>query len=163
MTIRLARNGDLEAINRIYNQAVVRRFCTAHLQPVDMQYREQWFTRHHPEKYPVFVSERDGAITGWMSISPYREGRQALSHVGELSYYVDRDFQRQGVGSSLLGHAIAEAPRLGISVLIAILLDRNPASIKLLEKFGFTRWGSMPGIAVIGGETADHLYYGLKL
>ena len=50
-----------------------------------------------------------------------------------------------------------------LSVLVAILLNKNPASIALLDKYGFECWGVMPGIARIQDQEADHLYYGLKL
>ena len=163
MTIRFARIQDLPAINEIYNQAVIERFCTAHLTPVDMEYRLAWFSAHHPERYPVFVSVEGDRLTGWMSLGPYRADRQALAHVGEVSYYIDRESRRKGIGSHLLQHAINVAPDCGLTVLIAILLDKNPGSIALLKKYGFSQWGSMPGIAIIGEEHADHLYYGLKL
>lgn len=163
MSIRLAREEDLPEINTIYNQAVMQKFCTAHLIPVDMDYRLSWFSSHPPERYPVYVYQEDKKVGGWMSLGTYRADRQALAHVGEVSYYVDKELWGKGIGSHLLKHAISLAPSLGLSILVAILLDRNPASIALLEKFGFSRWGSMPGIANIGDETADHLYYGLKL
>ncbi len=67
------------------------------------------------------------------------------------------------IASQLLQHAMSVAPACGLTILVAILLDRNPGSIALLKKFGFSLWGSMPGIAIIGEERADHLYYGLKL
>ena len=54
-------------------------------------------------------------------------------------------------------------PNMALRILLAILLDKNPASIGILEKFGFSRWGALPGIAKIGEETSDHLFYGLKL
>ena len=60
-------------------------------------------------------------------------------------------------------HAIDVSSSYGITVLIAILLDKNPVSISLLTKFSFSMWGSMPGIAKIDGQQADHLYYGLNL
>jgi len=163
MTIRIARIQDLPAINEIYNQAVLQKYCTAHLNAVDMEYRRAWFSAHHPERYPVFVSAEAGRLTGWVSLGPYRADRQALAHVAEISYYVDRESRRQGIGSRLLQHAINLAPACGLTILIAILLDKNHGSIALLEKFGFSQWGSMPGIAIIEGEHADHLYYGLKL
>ena len=163
MGIRLAREEDLPSINRIYNQAVKQKFCTAHLCPVDMESRRNWFNHHDPGKYPVYVTHDNEIITGWVSLGPYRSDREALAHVGEVSYYVDRSFRGKGIGSHLMKHAIDQAPLFGLTILVAILLDKNPASIGILEKFGFSKWGSMPGIAKIGDVTADHLYYGLKL
>ena len=163
MQIRMATEGDLPSINNIYNQAVKQQFCTAHLHPVDMESRRKWFLHHDPDRYPVYVIHENEKVAGWVSLGPYRSDRQALAHVGEVSYYVDQACRGQGAGSQLLDHAIGVAPQFGLAILVAILLDKNPASIGLLEKFGFSKWGTMPGIARIGTETADHLYYGLKL
>lgn len=163
MIIREATKRDLSAINAIYNQAVRQRFCTAHLEELDMAYTESWFLDHPAHRYPVFISEDEKKVTGWVSLGPYRADRQALAHVGEVSYYVSEDCWGKGIGSLLLQHAINMAPDCGLSILVAILLNKNPGSIALLEKFGFSQWGSMPGIASIDGEQADHLYYGLKL
>lgn len=163
MEIRLAGPGDLEAINQIYNQAVNQRFCTAHLEPVEMEERKRWFTLHDPASFPVFVAVDKRVCLGWVSLGSYRESRQALAHVVEVSYYVDEKVRGKGVGSNLLGHAIRVAPQYGYSVLVAILLNRNPASISLLKKFGFEEWGRMPEIARVDGQLADHLYYGLNL
>ena len=102
-------------------------------------------------------------VIGWISLSPYRENRRALRHVAEVSYYVEDNYQGRGIGTELLTEVIRLAPGFGFSVLIAILLDRNEASIKLLNRSGFTEWGCMPGIAEVDGETLDHLYYGLKI
>lgn len=163
MKIRIARSGDLPTINDIYNQAVRQRFCTAHLKPINMEERELWFAYHDPGRYPVFVVENIQKIAGWVSLGPYREDRQALAHVAEVSYYVDERERGKGMGGRLLSHAVDVAPGFGFTILIAILLNKNPASIGLLEKFGFVSWGLMPGIALIDDQEADHLYYGLKL
>jgi phosphinothricin acetyltransferase len=181
MEIRLARQEDLPIINEIYNQAVRQRFCTAHLLEIDMEERTAWFRIHDPgqwaeptelvssvkptsqARYPVYVALSSQAVTGWVSLGPYRMGRQALAHVAEVSYYVDKQNRGEGTGNRLMEHAIRVAPQFGFSVLIAILLNKNPASIGLLKRFGYERWGAMPGIALIDGQEADHLYYGLKL
>ena len=163
MCIRLATEEDLAAINDIYNQAVKQGFCTAHLSPVDLEYRRYWFSHHPPERYPVYVYQEDNVILGWVSLGAYRADREALAHVTEVSYFVDQESRGRGIGSCLLQYALNVAPGCGLKILVAILLDKNPASISLLRKFGFSLWGSMPGIASIGEETADHLYYGLKL
>lgn len=163
MKIRIAQTGDLPAINDIYNQAVRQRFCTAHLELLSMEEQEKWFASHDPTRFPVFVAEASQQIAGWVSLGAYRKDRQALAHVVEVSYYVDEKERGKGLGSLLLEHAVKVAPSYDFSVLIAILLNKNPASIALLEKFGFESWGVMPGIALIEGQEADHLYYGLKL
>ena len=163
MVIRLAYIEDLPIINRIYNQAVRQKFCTAHLSPISLKQCEEWFEEHDPDRFPVFVAIQGEQVTGWVSLGPYRSERQALAHVVEVSYYVDEQERRKGIGSMLLEYVISVAPSFGFSVLIAILLNRNPASLALLKKFGFSRWGTMPGIAKIDDQLADHLYYGLKL
>ncbi len=163
MEIRLARLEDLPRINVIYNQAVRQLFCTAHLQPLSMSERELWFRNHDADRFPVHVMVQNDLVKGWVSLGSYREERQALAHVAEVSYYIDEAEQGKGWGSLLLEHALKVAPIYGFSVLLAILLNKNPASIALLDKFGFERWGNMPGIALIQGQEADHLYYGLKL
>jgi phosphinothricin acetyltransferase len=163
MEIRIAREADQPAINEIYNQAVRQRFCTAHLKEMKIGERERWFALHNSASFPVFVAVTDRGVTGWISLGPYREDRQALAHVAEVSYYVHELERGHGVGSSLLRHAIQIAPEYGFSVIIAILLSRNPSSLGLLKKFGFEEWGRMPGIARVFGELADHLYFGLKL
>jgi len=163
MEIRKANPEDLPDINKIYNQAVKQRFCTAHLKPVGMKERKEWFDAHDPADFPVFVHVDGEMLTGWVSLGPYREDRQALAHVAEVSYYVDENERGKGIGSLLMRHALNLASDYGFSILIAILLNRNPASIGLLHKFGFEEWGRMPGIARIDDKEADHLYYGLKL
>ncbi len=45
----------------------------------------------------------------------------------------------------------------------ALLLDINSTSVRLLEKFGFTRWGHMPDVADIDGRECGHLIYGLRV
>lgn len=163
MGIRLAVEEDLPAINEIYNQAVQLKFCTAHLLPLNLEEQARWFGQHDPNRFPVHVSMQGKQVTGWMSLGAYRPGRQALDHVAEVSYYVHKDRKGEGIGSALLEHSIRMAPELGFSILIAILLGRNQASIGLLKKFGFSCWGSMSGIAKVDDVEVDHLYYGLKL
>ena len=163
MRIRLAVEEDLSAINDIYNQAVDQRYCTAHLLPLSRGQQADWFKKHDPTRFPVFVAVLDKQVSAWMSLGPYRIDRQALDHVAEVSYYVDKSKHGEGIGTMLLEYAIRIAPDFGFSVLIAILLGRNLASIGLLEKLKFSGWGNMPGIAKFEDQEVDHLYYGLKL
>lgn len=163
MIMRLATKADLPEIMDIYNQAIGQGFCTAHLENVDEHYMQGWFGRHRADCYPVYVCEEKEGLSGWVSLGPYREGRQALQHVVEVSYYVHQQQRGKGRGSRLLAHAIRAAPPLGFSVVLAILLENNPASVALLKKHQFSLWASLPGLALIDGRPINHLYYGRKL
>jgi len=163
VTIRVAEVSDLPAIVDIYNQAVRIRGATADLNPITVEERRAWLKEHDPRSHPIFIAQIDGAVAGWCSLSPYRPGRTALRHTAEISYYIHEGFRRKGIASRLIEHAIQECPRLGLKTLFAILLDINEASVRLLERSGFQRWGHLPDVADIDGKECGHYYYGLRV
>jgi phosphinothricin acetyltransferase len=161
--IRLAKFEDLEAIVNIYNQAIKTKFCTGDTECITVNDREDWFSNHKPEKYPINVYIKDNKIVGWSSISPYRPGRYALRYTIEISYYIHQDFHRQGIGSELVEYTINKCKELNYKSVFGIILEKNIASIKLMQKFGFELWGLMPDVADFDGEECGHVYYGKKL
>jgi phosphinothricin acetyltransferase len=163
MNIRIAELKDLEAIVAIYNQAIVAGQKTADITPVTTEDRRKWFEDHAPDQYPLLVAENVNLIVGYLTISAYRPGRMALRHTAEVSFFVHFDHHSQGVASGLLQHAIGMCPALQIKTLFAILMDSNQASIGLLEKYGFEKWGHMPRVAEFDGIEVGHLYYGLRI
>jgi phosphinothricin acetyltransferase len=160
MNIRVANPDDLKDIVNIYNQAITAGQRTADLTTFDVKDRIGWFTSHDAERHPILVADTGRKVIGYLSISPYREGRQALRQTAEVSYYVDFECHGQGTASLLMRHALTICPALGIRVLFAILLEGNDASIRLLNRFGFEKWGFMPGVATFEGVELGHLYYG---
>ncbi len=163
VNIRIAEWKDIKSLVDIYNQAVELGRKTADLQPVSVNSRRQWFENHKPDKYPILVAACNNIVIGYATISAYRPGRQALRFTAEISCYVHFDYHRQGVAASLLEYAIDMCPSLQIKTLFAILIDSNTASIRLLEKYGFEKWGHLPRVAEFDGVEVGHLYYGLKI
>jgi Sortase and related acyltransferases len=161
--IRIAEIADLERITEIYNQAVSSKFETADTVVFDSKDRLDWFYSHPQETYPIFVYELNGAVVGWISISPYRCGRKALRFTAEISYYVHSGFKRKGIGSKLVEFTLNKGKTLNFKTLFAIILDKNIASINLLKKFGFTEWGHLPDVADFDGVECGHVYYGRKI
>lgn len=161
--IRIATIEDLPAIDAIYNHAIAARFQTADLTPISAARRLEWFNAHDPARYPVFVYERAAQVVGWLSLSAYRPGRQALEETAELSYYVHASHQHEGIGSRLLAHAIQESRRMGKRVLFAVVIEGNAASLGLLQKFGFEPWGRLYQVIACFGEVRDQIYLGLLL
>ncbi len=152
-----------EAIVQIYNQAVRSGMQTADEQEVTVDEKIAWLQQHDGEHYCIYVAIENDKVVGYLALSPYRHGRAAFYNTAEISYYLDSQYQGRSIGTELIEHALSQCPVLGIENLVAILLSCNKASIALLEKFSFERWGLMPDIAKLKNDTVDHYYYGLKL
>ena len=159
-SIRVANIEDLEQITEIYNQAISSKFETADTVEFESKDRLDWFHSHPQNTHPIFVYELDGAVVGWISISPYRCGRKALRYTAEISYYIHAGFKQKGIGSKLIEYVLSQSKALNFKTLFAIILDKNIASINLLKKFGFAEWGHMPDVADFDGEVCGHVYYG---
>ena len=97
------------------------------------------------------------------SLSPYRKGREALQNTAEISYYIDYKYHGSGHGKSLIQYMIDDCKRININNLFALLLEVNIPSIKVLERFGFERWGYMPNIVDLNGKLCSHVIYGKNL
>lgn len=148
----------LSAINKIYNQAVTDGLKTAHTEPISLEEREHWFKKYPRNRYPVFVYLKDQKPIGWLSISPYRFGRQALDTVIEVSYYIDYHYHGNGIATKLMYNGIDFCSKAGYQIMVAILVSGNKPSMGLLEKFDFLEGGRIPGAIQYKGEVRDHLY-----
>jgi len=162
MTIRDATDADLPAIVAIYNAAIPGRIATADTEPVTVASRRGWFGDHDPEKRPLWVAVENNEIAGWLSFQSFY-GRPAYRATAELSIYVAPNWQRKGIGHSLLAKAIEQAPRLGSKTLLGFIFAHNEASLRLFEKFRFQRWGELPGVAELDGAERDLVILGRRL
>lgn len=161
--IRKATLEDLPNIVAIYNQAVPTRRSTANTIPWTVESRTAWFFEHEPDNHPIFVAEVKGQVVGWCSLSVYRPGRLALRFTAEISYYIDNMFQNQGVGQALIRFAIGACPELNIKNIIAVIIDRNEPSKKILEKLGFEQWAYLPRVLDFDGQEFGEYYYGIRV
>ena len=159
-SIRLALPTDLPRLVEIYNQAIASHVATADTIPFSVDARRGWLAAHSPDVYPIYACRNsDGLVVGYLSISPYRD-RPALARTAEVSYYVDYNRHGMGIGSALMEYALQDAPRTGKKVLIAIVLEKNTSSLRMLEKFGFRRWGYLPDVAELDGILCGQFLYG---
>jgi L-amino acid N-acyltransferase YncA len=161
--IRLAEQRDRESVIAIYNQAIAATFQTAFTEPLGPTEGAEWFARHQGQAYPMFVYEQEETVVGWLIVIPYRSGRGALRYTVEISYFIHSSYQGKGIGRELIEYSLDACRQLGYKTILAIILDRNIPSIRLLEKFGFEKWGYLPGVADFDGTECNHVYYGLRL
>lgn len=160
-THRLATREDLPAIVEIYNATIPSRLVTADLDPVSVDSRIGWFEQHHPGFRPLWVAEEDGRVAGWLSFSTFY-GRPAYDKTAELSVYVDTSFRNRGLGSHFLRQAIAHAPSIRVDRLIGFVFGHNQPSLDLFAKFGFARWGELPGVTLLDEVERDVVILGRR-
>ena len=162
MNIRLAGEADLPSIVAIYNAAVVGRTSTADLVPVTVEQRRPWFGAHSPDEHPLWVMDEDGLVAGWLGLEAFHP-RAGYRATAEVSVYVAPDRFRRGIGRTLLDCAIAAAPDLGFTSLVALVFGHNTASLKLFEGVAFEHWGRLPGIASLDGVERDLVIMGRRV
>jgi len=163
INIRYALEKDMEDLVKIYNQAILSRTATGDITPFKTIEKKDWFLEHNKNNYPILTAEHNDKVVGWISISPYRKGREALRKTVEVSYYIENSFQRKGIGNKLLNEIIKVSKELGYKTIFTILFDINIGSIKLLKKNGFEKWGELPGVVEVDGNIFSHVYYGRKI
>ena len=156
-------DADKEAIVQILNQAIAARGLIGILTETTVEKSGPWFAAHSPESYPLLVARKDGDTAGWIGLSPYRGGREALLGTVEVSYGVDAVHRRKGVGTQMLQQMITEARQRSYRVIVAVVFDTNEGTRRLLEKCGFQQWGHLPHVAQIDEKFMGHDYYGLLL
>ena len=159
---RLARQEDLEAIVAIYNSTIASRQVTADTEPVSVASRQAWFDEHTPEKRPLWVTEREGVVIGWLSYSNFY-GRPAYAGTAELSVYLHESARGQGLGRYFLEQAMAFAPTINVHTLLGFVFGHNAPSLKLFEALAFERWANMPRVATLDGVERDLVILGKRV
>jgi phosphinothricin acetyltransferase len=94
------------------------------------------------EKYPWIVYEIDGKVVGYAYACEFRS-RSAFRRSAEISIYVSPRHIKQGVGACLCKELLRRIRDLDIHCVVSLIALPNDASIKLHEKFGFEKTGSL--------------------
>lgn len=162
MTIRLAERADLPAIVDIYNSIIAGRQVTADLEPITVESRIPWLEAHDPARRPIWVADDHGSVVAWLSCDTYYP-RAAYDGTAMVAIYVAENKRRQGLGQTLLSHAIDHAPSLGLRVLLGYIFAHNEPSLHLFARFGFERWAYLPGVTRLDGIDRDVVIMGKRV
>ncbi|GGF82272.1 phosphinothricin acetyltransferase [Paenibacillus albidus] len=160
--IENAVHADLATIVEIYNSTIAGRTVTADLEPVSVEAKEAWFREHNSHHRPLWVLKQEGEIAAWFSFQSFY-GRPAYDVTAEISVYVGEKYRGSGAGSLLMTKALEECPRLGIKNLVGFVFGHNESSLRLLQKFGFEKWGRLPEVAELDGVPRDLVIVGRKV
>jgi ribosomal-protein-alanine N-acetyltransferase len=114
---------------------------------------------NNDEAYPFLLFRDDDVLAGGLTLGQVKRG---VVQTATLGYWIGEAHARQGLMSAAVravtGYAFAT---LRLHRIEASCLPHNEASMKLLERNGFTREGYARAYLRIDGLWQDHLLYGL--
>jgi len=140
LLIRPATENDLNGILDIYNDAILNTTAIYNYKPYTKAEIEKWFADKKKESYPVFVTEIDNRIAGFVSYGPFRV-RPAYKYSVEHSVYVHPDFRKRGLAKKLLIKIIEVARENNYHAIVAGIDADNKISIELHKQFNFVEVG----------------------
>jgi phosphinothricin acetyltransferase len=139
MDVRRAEPGDAEAIRAIYNAEVTRSTVTFDMVPRTPAEQLEWLASHRGA-HPAVVAVEGSEITGFGSLSPFRD-RPAYATSVEDSVYVAASWRGRGVGRLLLAELVHLATDHGFHTVIARISGDNDVSVALHRSQGFALVG----------------------
>lgn len=144
MTIRIReyKKEDVNEAVNIWNQVVEDGEAFPQMELLtektgDEFFRGQSFTG-------IAYDEDTGEIAGLYILHPNNIGR--CGHICNASYAVRRDLRGQHTGEKLVTHCMQKGKELGFRILqFNAVVASNRYALKLYEKLGFIRLGTIPG------------------
>jgi RimJ/RimL family protein N-acetyltransferase len=161
--IRPWRIDDLDALVRHAdnrNVSIMLRDRFPH--PYTREAGQAWLTAAAAEDPPTSLAiDVAGEAVGGIGVVP---GADVNRHTGEVGYWLGEPFWGRGIATAALGaFAPWAASTFGLTRLFAGVFETNPASMRVLEKCGFTREGVLRGHALKAGRLLDEVVYGRLL
>ena len=132
---------DLSAAVAIWNQVVDDGAAFPQMEPLTEESGQQFFAG---QSFTGIAIGEDGAVLGLYILHPNNVGR--CGHICNASYAVHTGSRGRHVEEALVRHCLQKGRELGFRILQfnAVVASNTPA-LRLYEKLGFTRLGTIPG------------------
>jgi phosphinothricin acetyltransferase len=105
-------------------------------------------------EHRLVALEDDGAVLGWVAVSP-TSTRHAYAGVVEHSVYVHPNARGRGIGRALLDELIRSTEAAGIWTIQSGIFPENDASLRLHQAAGFRTIGIRERVAQHHGQWRD--------
>ena len=134
------------------NYYVANSFATFDEQPLSQAFIESWVSSFNPSSpHQLFIAEASGRLLGFASSQTYR-AHPAFAQTVETSVYVDPNAGRRGVGSALYARLFEALQGHKLHRAVVGIALPNEASVRLHEKFGYTKVGVFSEYASKNGK-----------
>ena len=109
----------------------------------------------------MYAAKAEGEIIGIANVS---RKKRRMSHRASIGISVRRCAWHGGVGTALMEALIAFARKNGIEQLELEVRSDNDRAIRLYERFGFAKVGTIPAFLKVNGEdfACDYMVLSLK-
>ncbi|MGE6552178.1 N-acetyltransferase family protein [Bacillus mycoides] len=160
--IREAMKEDVTFILDIYNDAILNSTAVYAYKPVTLENRIDWYEQKKADCYPILVYELDNKVVGFATFGSFRAW-PAYKYSIEHSIYVDKEYRKNGIGSSLMEELITIAKGREYMTLIAGIDAENEKSIVMHKNFGFVYSGTIKKAGYKFNRWLDLAFYQLEL
>jgi [ribosomal protein S5]-alanine N-acetyltransferase len=155
LVLRRARMDDAVEMHRIMSDPIAMRFWSTPPH-AELAETERWIAsmvEDNPTTRDDFIVTYDGQLIG--KLGAWR--------LPEFGFLFDPAHWGRGFAREALAAFIERRQMLGSTELTADVDPRNAASIRLLERAGFTESGRASGTWLVGDELCDSVYFRLAL
>lgn len=156
MKIRFAQESDAAALLEIYKQYIDTSITFEYKLPTKEEFQRR--IREYSEVYPYFICTENGKCVGYIYAHRAQE-RAAYQWNAELSIYLDKNYQRKGLGSKLYQMMFEILALQGVKTLYGLVTTPNPKSVKLHETTGFQLSGTYHNTGYKAGKWCDVLLF----
>jgi phosphinothricin acetyltransferase len=105
--------------------------------------------------YPALsVKDAAGRLVGFGMLRAHHMA-SSFSKTAEITYFLQPDSTRQGIGSALLAALESAAKTKGITNILASISSLNEASIQFHRRHGFDEVGRFRGVGTKRGQAFD--------
>ncbi len=156
---RKYKETDLPAMISIWNTVIEEANAFPQLEKLTPESARDFFAS---QTYTA-VAESDGKILGLYILHPNNVGR--CGHLANASYAVKSGCRGLRIGEKLVRDCIRQGPSFGFKILqFNAVVCTNTAAIRLYEKIGFHRLGTVPnGFLLKDGSYTDIILYYIEL
>jgi phosphinothricin acetyltransferase len=152
--VRDATEADLPAVAEIYAYESLHTYSTFETEERPLQTWRHKLHSHHP----FLVVEDDGAVPAYAYASEFRD-RPAYHLTVETSVYVHREARGRRLGSLLYDALLGRLAEQGFHTALALIALPNDASVRLHERAGFERAGTLREVGDKHGRMIDVAIY----
>jgi len=160
-SIRMAVLNDARAILAIY-APYIQNSSTSFEMIVPTKEAFEKRLQKYLEEAPWIVCEVDNQIVGYAYASPHRD-RAAYRWNREVSVYIEKTYQRQGIAKLLYTVLLKLLKLQGYTNALAGIVQPNPASTHFHQSLGFKLIGTYQNIGFKQGQWHDVNWYSLFL